>query len=131
MSRLSSLREYGLRFQVAAGQLIVTPRSALTDELRAVIRTHKRNILNELAGALESPLAERQARVEAELRSRCDLRAMFDVVNAPLRAAPGEAVSVVLAMRHGEHILSGELHVSRERWNMALLIRTVGMERPS
>jgi hypothetical protein len=57
----------------------------------------------------------------------------FDVTGAPLEAAPGDSVSVVLAVRHGEHILSGELHIPRERWDMTLLLRTLepGIGRPS
>jgi hypothetical protein len=31
-------------------------------------------------------------------------------------------VSVVLAVRHGEQILSGELHTPRERWGLAAFI---------
>jgi hypothetical protein len=42
-------------------------------------------------------------------------------------------VSVVLAVRHGEHILSGEQQIPRERWDMAVFLRTVdpGAHRPS
>jgi hypothetical protein len=30
---------------------------------------------------------------------------------------------VVLAVRHGEQILSGELHIQRERWDPTLFLR--------
>jgi hypothetical protein len=133
MSALARLREHGLRLHIAGEQLIVAPRSALTDELRALIRTQKRSILDELAGAFETQRAARQTKVEAELRARPELHVAFDVANADLHTGPGEPVSVVLAVRHGEHILSGELHIPRERWDMALFLRTVDSdsERPS
>ena len=133
MSAVARLREYGLRLQIAGEQLLVAPRSALTDELRALIRAQKRSILNELADTSETQRAARQTKVEAELCARPDLLVCFDVADSPLQAGNGQPVSVVLAVRHGEHILSGELHIPRERWDMAVFLRMVdpGTPRPS
>ena len=133
MSALRSLRQHGFRLEAADGQLIVTPRSALTDDLRALIRAQKRAILNEL-GVLETESIARQTKVEAELRARPDHRLAFDVADAGPKAAAGTPVSVVLAVRHGKHILPGELHLPRERWDMVMFLRTVadsGTGRPS
>ena len=49
MSVLAQLREHGLRLSAAGDALRVQPREALTDELRAVIRSKKPDILRELA----------------------------------------------------------------------------------
>ena len=142
MSALARLRDHGLRLHAIGEQLVVEPRSALTEELRALIRAQKRTILTELSapdpavlsqGEIEQEREARQAKVEAELRARPDLRVAFDLSDVPLKGGVGNPVSVVLAVRHGEHILSGELHIPRERWRMALFLSTVDADpgRPS
>jgi len=70
----------------------------------------------------------RQARVEAKLLAHPELRRAFDVVDAPLTFGPGEPVSVVLAVRCGEQILSGEVLVPRERWDLRAFLAV--MEAP-
>jgi hypothetical protein len=62
-------------------------------------------------------LEGRRAKVVAELRAHPELERTFDAVDVPLKAGPGEPVSVVLAVRHGTEILSGEVRIPRERWN--------------
>lgn len=74
MSALSRLRERGLRLHISGEQLIVAPRSALTDELRALIRGQKPGILSELTERFETLRAARQVKVEAELRANPELR---------------------------------------------------------
>ena len=69
MTALARLRERGLRLHMTGEQLIVAPSSALTDELRALIRAQKRSILDELAGVREAQRAARQTKVEAQLRT--------------------------------------------------------------
>jgi len=70
--------------------------------------------------------ADRLAKVERELQGHPGHRVAFDVVDVPLAgSAEGESVSVVLAVRHGDHILSGELRVPRERWDMAAFVAVV------
>jgi hypothetical protein len=53
---LMTLRGRGLILAADGDSLIVRPRELLTDELRAAIRTHKPEILAELAAANETPL---------------------------------------------------------------------------
>jgi hypothetical protein len=62
------------------------------------------------------------------LRAHPERKRAFDVADAPLKAGPGAPVSVVVAVRHGEQILSGELHIPRERWDLAAFIAL--MESP-
>jgi len=64
----------------------------------------------------------RQAKVEAQLRAHPELNRAFDVAEAPLAGSPGEPVSVVIAVRHGDQILSGEVHIPRERWDLAAFL---------
>jgi hypothetical protein len=72
---LTRLREHGLRLKPAGEHVIVEPRSALTDELRTLIRSHKPAILRELANeAEERRRAIIQARDAAPLS---DFRAAF------------------------------------------------------
>jgi hypothetical protein len=70
----------------------------------------------------------RRAKVEAELRAHPELQRAFDVADAPLKAESGASVSVVLAVRHGDQILSGEVLVPREKWNSAALIAVLETE---
>lgn len=50
MLLLAQLRERGLRITAQSDALLVEPRSVLTDELRAMIRANKRQLLRELTG---------------------------------------------------------------------------------
>jgi hypothetical protein len=70
----------------------------------------------------------RQAKVEQELQAHPEQKRAFDVADAPLNAGAGASISVVLAVRHGEQILSGELHIPRERWDFTVFIAL--MESP-
>jgi TubC N-terminal docking domain len=98
---------------------------AVTDELRTLITNRKVDLLAELDRARRGTYEARRATVETALRSRPELRVAFDVADAPMRAESGAPVSVMLAVRHGEHILTGELHIPRQRWDMTLFVRTV------
>jgi len=73
----------------------------------------------------------RQAKVERELRAHPERKRAFDVADAPIKAYPGEPVSVVQALRHGQQILSGELRIPRERWDLAAFVALMeSPERP-
>lgn len=63
MGLLTQLRSAGLRLRAQGDQLLVEPKTALTDELRAMIRANKVTILGELlgGGSAFSP-AQEQAR---------------------------------------------------------------------
>jgi hypothetical protein len=68
----------------------------------------------------------RVAPVEAQLRAGPGMRVAFDVVDVPLQAGPRNAVSVVLAIKSGDHVLSGEVRVAREQWDLEGFLATVG-----
>lgn len=106
---------------------------AVNAEMRTLIANRKADLLAELDRARHRTREERRACVEAELRVRPEKRVAFDVIDAPTKAEAGAPVSVVLAVRHGEHILTGELRIPRQRWDLALFLLTVGpsQERPS
>jgi len=70
-------------------------------------------------------LEARRSRVEGELRAHPELRIAFEAVDAPLSAGPAKPVSVMIAVRHGEQIVSCEMRVPRERWDAAAILRTV------
>ena len=62
-------------------------------------------------------------------RAHPKLQVAFDIGGVPLipSATPEiqRPVSVVLAVRHGEHILSGELYIRRERFDIALFLQAM------
>jgi hypothetical protein len=70
----------------------------------------------------------RQAKVEAVLRAHPEQQRAFDVADTPPQAEPGEPISVMVAIRHGEQILSGEVLVPRENRNVAAFVAL--MEAP-
>jgi hypothetical protein len=123
---IRQLTDAGIRLSPNGERLRVEGKpGTVTPELRALIVNRKADLLAELGHARDAARATRQAKVEAELRAHLEMQLAFDVTETPLKAGPGEPVSVVLAVRHGEHILSGELHVPRERWATAVFLRTV------
>jgi hypothetical protein len=101
--------------------------------MRTLIANRKADLLAELDRARHSTREERRTWVEAELRAIPEKRVAFHVIDAPTKAEPGAPVSVVLAVRHGEHILTGEMRIPRQRWDLALFLRTIdpSQERPS
>jgi hypothetical protein len=133
MALLAQLRNEGLTLRAVGEQLLVEPRSALSDSLRSTIRANKTAIVRELKDEVAYALEARQEKLESQLRAHPELRRAFDVEGAPIRAGPGPPVSAVLAVRHGDHILSGELLIPRERWDMTLFLRIVdsGQGQPS
>ena len=73
MGLLPELRSAGLRLTARGEQLLVEPKTALTDELRAVIRQRKHELLRELAKEAEAPLADfRAALVMGRLHVCCN-----------------------------------------------------------
>jgi hypothetical protein len=93
------------------------------------VRAHKPAILEALAAADEAAraacaLEHRRVLVLRHLATRPELARAFDVQDAPLTAGePGPAVSVVLAIRApGGGIVTGELHVPRERFDAAAFV---------
>ena len=83
----------------------------------------------------ERVLEARRARVEQQLLAHPELRRAFDVTDPTIEAGPGNPISVVLAVRHGDQILSGQLHIPRARWSLRLFLASVdsapNQERPA
>lgn len=130
MAPLAKLRAKGLMLRAAGNQVLVEPCTLLTDELRALIRQHKPEILETLSA--EAVLEGRRRQVEERLRSQPALRRAFDIAGAPLTPEPGPPVSLVLAVRTDLGIVSGELHVPREKFDAVLIIQALeAAGRPS
>jgi hypothetical protein len=122
MALLEQLRNEGLRLRVAGDQILVEPRGALTESLRATIRANKIELLRDLAHEAICAQERRYTKVEGELQAHPERLRAFDVMDPPLAAAPGEPLSVVLAIRYGDQMLSGEVLVPRERWDLGAFI---------
>lgn len=86
-----------------------------------------------VAVAPTAAIEDRRRRVERELAEHPEQRVAVEAVDAPLHAEPGEPVSVVIAVHTAVGIVSGELHVPRERFDAALFFRTLEetLRRPS
>ena len=81
--------------------------------------------------AAEGTLEARRRTVETVLSTHPELKRAFDVADEPLAGSSSEPVSVVLAVRHGEQILTGEVLVPPERWEMFEFLAIVDPpERP-
>jgi hypothetical protein len=117
---LAQLRDQGLEVRaVGAGQLFVGPRSALTEPLRETIRERKADLLREL------DLEARHDRVVQYLRQHPEYRRTFDAQNVPVKAEPGDPVSVVLGVRYGEDIITATMHIPRNSWDMHVFLACV------
>jgi hypothetical protein len=114
LARLSAL---GVRLWREGDSLVAEPRSALTDDLRALIRAHKAELLEALAGdALPDPAAEaRRQRVLAMLAERPGARYAV-VTHDP--GAP-EPVILTLAIRG---VATCEMLIPRDRYDPFLLL---------
>jgi hypothetical protein len=131
MALLAELRNEGLILRAAGEQLFVEPRASLTESLRSTIRANKAVILAELADEAVRDREARRDKVESQLRANPKLRRAFDVADEPSSAGPGESVSVVLAVRHGDEILSGEVLLPHERWDLKKFLAVMeSPERP-
>lgn len=113
---LADLQHRGLRIRAAGEALIVEPRSALTDELRAAIRANKPAILRELAdGGFEA----RRRRVLAMLAdSPSSIR--YAWLADPNTQA--DYVSVALAIRD---VGSCELRILKERYDPVRMMEII------
>ena len=70
-------------------------------------------------------LERRREQVERKLGAHPELRVVADALDAPLRGEPGSPVSVVIAVRTGIGIVSGELRVPRDRFDAGLFMQTL------
>lgn len=115
---LSLLAAHGLTVRPRSdGNLEVWPRSALTDELRALIKAHKAELLEALAGdALPDPAAEaRRQRVLAMLAERPGAR------YAVLTHDPGAPDHVILTLAI-RGVATCEMSIPRDRYDPFLLL---------
>ena len=117
LARLSAL---GVRLTREGGLIRAVPRSALTDEARALIREHKPELLQALATeALPDPAAEaRGQRVAAMLAENPTARY---AVLTDTQADPG-AVLLTLAIRGRA---TCELRVPRDKYDPFLLLTLI------
>jgi hypothetical protein len=126
---LERLHRDGLQVRTDGERVLLSPREKVTAQVVEVVRQHKPALLEALAAptrpAPHPELERRRALIERDLAEHPDKRVAFDVADAPLRPEPGEPVSVVLAFRTPVGIVSGELHVPRERFEPVLFIRTL------
>jgi hypothetical protein len=130
MALLAQLRNEGLALRADGEELYVEPRASLTESLRSTIRANKAAILWELEDEALRAREDRQAKVEHHLQDHPELRRAFDVAYAPLKAGPGEPVSVMVAVRHGAQILSGEVLVPRDRWDLLAFLAVMEAPEP-
>ena len=148
MSLLAQLRAHGLRLSTAGETLRVEPGSALTDQLRALIRTNKPAILEELVA--ESRKEKLPVGPEAcvalaagwrgeweprdpierarETRRQRAIGMLRDVQTHRFAVVAGELVGsvipVMVAIRTVDHgIVTGELAVPADRWDPALFLK--------
>lgn len=115
---LARIAAAGIRLKpLPDGRIWVEPRAALTDELRALIRSHKAELLQALAGEPEAdPRAEaRRQKVLAMLEANPGAR--YALITDD-RADP-ETVVVALAIRGRA---TCELRIPREKYDGTLLL---------
>jgi len=112
MALATELRAKGFSLSLDGGKLLVAPSEQLTDELRDLIRAHKLELVDEL-----SRLEARRERVERHLLDDPTIRTDADVEGVPLDKTPGDPISVVIAVRTPQGIVSGELLIPREKWD--------------
>jgi hypothetical protein len=79
----------------------------------------------DIHNSITRAVVRRQARVEADLRENPERNIAWDVADAPLHPGTGASVSVVIAVRTGVGIVSGELRIPRERFDAALFLQTL------
>jgi hypothetical protein len=104
------------------GQLQVSPRSALTDELRALIRDHKAELLDALAGDEDRlPDANAEARKQRVLAMLAERPGVRYAVLTDTEADP-EDVILVLAIRG---VTTWELRIPRAKYDPFLLLELI------
>jgi hypothetical protein len=99
------------------GRLLLAPQERLTDDLLDMVRENKAVLLAALRGPRERDLERRRQVVADQLRADPALKYAFDVRGAsPARPAPGP-VCVMVGLRDADgRIVTGELHISAEKW---------------
>jgi hypothetical protein len=118
---LARLAAVGVRLRREADRIIATPKDAITDEARALIRAHKAELLDAL-DALADPAAEaRRQRVRAMLAERPGIKYAL----IPEDQVDPEAVILALAIRRAMQdgsTVTCELRIPREKYDPFLLL---------
>ncbi len=111
---LQRLQDLGLRLQVSDGRIVARPRSALTDETRNLIRTHKTELLAELERKEQAYI--RKARAFVYLDEHPDVKRVCfcDIESDPRH--------VILTVATREPFRAVEVLVGRERFDPLALI---------
>lgn len=112
---LSRLAGAGIRLSVERDRLRAEPRSALTDEARALIQAHKPELLAALGGDSDPTVEARRRRVLDMLDRNPSVRyaALTDLESDP------EAAILVLAIRGRA---TCELRIPRKKYDPFLLL---------
>lgn len=123
-SVLAKLESAGIRLRLEAGQIVASPKSAVTNELRGLVRAHKAELLDFLAkNELPDPKAEaRRQRVLALLDAALGVKyAIFadDDTTDP--------VIVAVAIRG---IGTCEIEIPKARYDGAKILELVERKRP-
>lgn len=118
---LEQLHRDGLRVRTDGEKVLLGPKERVTMAMVELVRQHKADILHALGAS--SDLEARRQKVAAALRADGALRYAYDVQGASPNGAPSDPVSVALALRdRGGTIITGELTVPPEKWDMAAFI---------
>ena len=117
---LDRLTAAGMRVRIDPadpGRLLLAPQARLTDDLLELVRQNKAALLAALSEPKQRGLERRRQAVAHQLQADTRLRYAFDVRGAsPASPAPGP-VSVMVGLRDAEgRIVTGELHISAEKW---------------
>jgi hypothetical protein len=125
---LAYLSAIGVQLSREGDSLIAEPRSALTDEARALIRAHKAELLASLAGtegALPDAAAEaRRQRVIAMLAERPAIR--HALVTDDADPAYPDCVVLGIGIRRGDGaIYTADMIVPRDRYDGIALLDLV------
>ena len=123
MGLLPELRSAGLRLTARGDQLLVEPKTALTDELRRVIKARKADLLRELAAESPAhPAAVAPVTAAQELARQGvldDLRDLPHVQRALRYRQEGDVVILTVGIRG---VGTCELSVPAEKFDLAMLL---------
>ena len=121
---LDALKAKGVRLTRDGGDLIATPRAALTDDLRALIRAHKVELLQAVERSSRPSSKDTEGRRQRALAMLAGTRGRYAVVT-DTETEP-EAVILALAIRD---IGTCELRIPRARFDPFLLLELVERHR--
>jgi len=119
MTTTARLRAAGLTISVRGDTLLVEPSSAITEELRAFIRSNKPALLQELRAAQTA----RQCRLDQAIRQLSEVptrRAAYIAGDETDGVIPVTAV-----LRTPDGMITGDLAIPEERWDSWLFLESL------